>query len=131
MILSISTLRYKTTKFLIRLYALAIGFFLAVGIYTAVFFLETLVKSFVLTKLWLWFLTPLGLPNITIAQGLGIYWTAALLDGRLLANDFAPLAESHKLKEENPNLAIDYFLRGFLSPLYFLALSYFVKSHFL
>lgn len=36
-------------------------------------------EAFALTQLWFWFLVPLGVPAITLAQGVGISLIAAIL----------------------------------------------------
>jgi len=71
---------------------------LIIGVISFLVITSVLLYSYVLTKLWLWFLVPtFGLPPIGMAQGYGLALIAAMLTHQ-------QLTQSSKEDEDSPKL---------------------------
>lgn len=100
--------------------AILLGLSAFVGFF-ALIFLLALWHSFILTKLWLWFLVPLfGLPEVSLAQAYGLMLVVGFFKGM-------PKTDKNKSKEDK----IAEGILQILGPAITLGIAYLVKSYFL
>lgn len=80
---------------------------------------SAIVRGFVLMKMWLWFIVPLGVNAISITHAIGLATLAGLLTHQ---------STGKELEKDQGKLIGSAIGEGFLAPLLILLMGYVIKS---